>query len=75
LHEELSSWITLNYIKAAHVQALQSLLFINFLELIGYLMHQQAFHSKIVHSAHTAIMCFVFISEQTATFVYIKSTV
>jgi len=32
-------------------------------------MYQQVQHSKIVHSAHSVFMCFVFISEQTVTFV------
>jgi hypothetical protein len=42
----------------------------NLLKRTGYLMHQQVSHSKIVHSAHTVFMCFVFtsISERTATF-------
>jgi len=30
-------------------------------------MHQQVQHSRIVRSAHPVFMCFVFISEQTAT--------
>jgi hypothetical protein len=69
LHEELDSRITLNYTKAAHIQALQSL-FINFLKPTGCLMHQQVLHSKMLHSVHTVLvfMRFVFISEQTATF-------
>jgi len=32
-------------------------------------MYQQVQHPKIVHSAHSVFMCFVFISEQTVTFV------
>jgi hypothetical protein len=32
-------------------------------------MYQQVQHSKIVHSAHSVFMCFIFISEQTVTFV------
>jgi hypothetical protein len=31
-------------------------------------MYHQASHSKIIHGAHIAFMCFVRISEQTATF-------
>jgi hypothetical protein len=33
----------------------------------GHVMHQQVQHSTTVRSAHTVFMCFVFISEQTAT--------
>jgi len=40
-------------------------LIINHSKSTGYVMHQQVYHSTNVHSAHT--MCFVFISEQTAT--------
>jgi hypothetical protein len=29
-------------------------------------MHQQVKHSRILHSAHSVFMCFIFISEQTA---------
>jgi hypothetical protein len=32
-------------------------------------MYQEVQHSKIVHSAHSVFICFVFISEQTVTFV------
>jgi hypothetical protein len=39
----------------------------NLLTATGYLLHQQVQRTKIVHSAHTVCMCFVFISEQTAT--------
>ena len=31
-------------------------------------MHQQVKHSRILYSAHTVFMCFVFISEQMMTF-------
>jgi hypothetical protein len=41
---------------------------INFLKPTGYLMHQQIWHSKSVHSTRTVFMCFIFILEQTATF-------
>jgi len=31
-------------------------------------MHQQIYNTTIVHSANSIFKCFVFISEQTATF-------
>ena len=34
----------------------------------GHVMHQQVKHSRILHSTHTVFMCFIFISEQMATF-------
>ena len=40
---------------------------INLLKPTGYVMHQQVQHSTTVRSAHTVLMCFVYISEQTAT--------
>jgi hypothetical protein len=40
---------------------------INLLKLTAYVMHQPFEYSRILHSAHTVILCFVFISEQTAT--------
>ena len=40
---------------------------INLLKPTGYVMHWQVQHSTTVRSAHTAFMCFVFISEETAT--------
>ena len=40
---------------------------INLLNPIGYVMHQQVYFSTILRSAHTVFICFVFISEQTAT--------
>ena len=46
---------------------LQYVYYINLLKPNGYVMHQQVKHSRILHSAHTVFMCFVFISEQTAT--------
>ena len=39
----------------------------NLLQPTSYEMHQQAKYSRIVHSAHTVFMCFVFISVQTVT--------
>jgi len=33
----------------------------------GYLTYQQFQHSQILHGALTSFMCFVWISEQTAT--------
>jgi len=45
----------------------QSALHFNLSKPTGYVMHQQVQHSTIVHSAHTVFICFVFISEQTAT--------
>jgi len=39
----------------------------NRLEPTGYVMHEQVKRSRIVLSAPTVFMCFVFISEQTAT--------
>jgi len=41
--------------------------YINLLQPTGYVMHQQVSHSRIVRSAHTVVMCFLFIWEQTAT--------
>jgi hypothetical protein len=32
----------------------------------GYFTYHQIWHSKILRSAHTVFMCFVWISEQTA---------
>ena len=40
---------------------------LNLLKPTGYVMHQQVQHSRIVRSAHTVFICFVFIWEQTAT--------
>ena len=34
----------------------------------GYVTYQQVQHLRILHSAHIVFMCFVFISEQIATF-------
>jgi hypothetical protein len=39
----------------------------NLLKPTGYAMHQQCTNSRIVCSAYTVFMCFVFIWEQTAT--------
>ena len=39
---------------------------INLLKPNGYVMHQQ--NSRILYSAHIVFMCFMFISEQMATF-------
>jgi hypothetical protein len=41
---------------------------INLLKPSSYFMYHQVQHSKILHGAHFAFMCFVQISEQTATF-------
>ena len=41
---------------------------VNLLEPTGYVIRHQVKHSRILHSAHTAFMCFIFISEQMATF-------
>jgi hypothetical protein len=43
-------------------------IFINLLKPGGNLMYHQVQHSAILHGAHIAFMCFVQISEQTATF-------
>jgi len=40
---------------------------INLLKPTSYVMHQQVKHSRSLRSAHTLLICFVFISEQTAT--------
>jgi len=40
---------------------------INLLKPTGHVTHQQVYHSTTVCSAHIVFMCFVFISEQTAT--------
>ena len=40
---------------------------INLLKPTGYVMHQQVKYSKILRSAHTVFMCFIYIWEQTAT--------
>jgi hypothetical protein len=40
--------------------------YFNLIKSTGYVMHQ-VLHSTILRSAHTLLMCFVFISEQTAT--------
>ena len=42
--------------------------YINLLKPNGYVIHQQIKQSRIVRSAHTVFMCFIFISEQMATF-------
>jgi hypothetical protein len=42
--------------------------YINFLEPSGNLTYHQVLHSKILHGVYIAFMCFVRISEQTATF-------
>jgi hypothetical protein len=39
----------------------------NVLKPTYYVMHQQVQHTTTVRSVHTVFMCFVFISEQTAT--------
>jgi len=39
----------------------------NLVKPTGYVMHQHISHPAILHSSHTIFMCFVFISEQTAT--------
>ena len=41
---------------------------INLLKPNGYVMHQQVKYLRILHSAHNLFMCFIFISEQMATF-------
>jgi len=41
--------------------------FVNLLKCNIYVLHQQVEHSRILFSAHTVFMCFVFIWEQTAT--------
>ena len=43
-------------------------LLFNFLKPTGHVMHQNVEHPTTVRSAHTVLMCFVFISEQTATY-------
>ena len=50
-----------------HIKIGECLLPFNLLKPTGDVMHQNVEHSTIVRSAHTAFMCFVFISEQTAT--------
>jgi hypothetical protein len=40
---------------------------LNHLKPTGHVMHRQVQHSITVRSAHTPFMCFVFISEKTAT--------
>jgi hypothetical protein len=40
---------------------------INLLQPTGYVMHQQVYNSRILHSA-TLFVCFVFISEQIGNF-------
>jgi hypothetical protein len=42
-------------------------LLFNLLKPTGYAMHQQCTNSRIVCSAHTVFMCFLFTWEQTAT--------
>jgi hypothetical protein len=42
---------------------------INFLKPASYFTHHQVLHSKILHPVYIAFMCFVWISEQTVTFV------
>ena len=44
-----------------------AVLYINTLKPTGYEIHQQFTHSTTVCSAHTVFICFVFISEHTAT--------
>jgi hypothetical protein len=39
----------------------------------GHVMHQQVKHSRILHSAHTVFMCFIFISEQMAAFAPVQN--
>ena len=41
---------------------------VNLLKSTSCWMLQHVYHSTTVHSAHTVFMCFVFISEETATF-------
>jgi len=40
---------------------------LNLLKTNGYVVHQQVQYSTILRSAQTVFMCFVLISEQTAT--------
>jgi hypothetical protein len=40
---------------------------INLLKLSGHFTYHQLQHSKILHGSHIAFMCFVWISEQTAS--------
>ena len=40
--------------------------FLNLLKPTSYIMYHQLQHSEILCSAHNALMCFVWISEQTA---------
>ena len=40
---------------------------VNLLKPTGYVMHERVQHSRILRSEHTVFVCFVFISEQTAT--------
>ena len=55
-----------SYIKYTHCKIyIYIYVFINL--HTGHLMHQQFWHSTIVRSAHSVLMCFVFIWEQTAT--------
>jgi hypothetical protein len=43
-------------------------LYINLLKPSGNFSYHPVYHSKILRGAHIAFMCFVRISEQTATF-------
>ena len=46
----------------------RTILQLNLLNPTGHVIHQQVKYSTSVRSAHTELMCFIFISEQTATF-------
>ena len=50
--------------KADYVSSLKGEL----LKPTAYMMHQQVKQSRIVRSAHTVFICFVFVREQMATF-------
>ena len=43
-------------------------LYINLLKTTGNFTHQQLYHSKILHVDYIAVMCVLWLSEQTVTF-------
>ena len=58
----LSVWKETWFLQGSEIQNF------NLLKPTGYVMHQQVYNSRILHSAHTPFICFEFISEKNREF-------
>jgi hypothetical protein len=50
------------------IQQVAYMLYVNLLKPSGNFTYHQVYHSQILRGAHIAFMCFIRISEHTATF-------